>query len=101
MSERSSAAECRSHSTRRPPPPNDPPARASSIGRPDVSSFGSILSIARTAIAAQQTAIQVISQNVANAETEGYSRQRAELVARTPQRFGFGSVGTGVEVQNV
>jgi flagellar hook-associated protein 1 len=66
-----------------------------------VSSFGSILSIARTAIAAQQTAIQVISQNVANAETEGYSRQRAELVAATPQRFGFGSVGTGVEVQNV
>jgi flagellar hook-associated protein 1 FlgK len=66
-----------------------------------VSSFGSILSIARTAIAAQQTAIQVISQNVANAETEGYSRQRAELVPGIPQRFGFGSLGTGVQVQNV
>jgi flagellar hook-associated protein 1 len=66
-----------------------------------VPTFGSILSIARTAIAAQQTAVQVISQNVANAETVGYSRQRAELAARTPQRFGFGSVGTGVQVQNV
>jgi flagellar hook-associated protein 1 FlgK len=66
-----------------------------------VSSFGSILSIARTAIAAHQTAVQVVSQNVANAETEGYSRQRAELVPRWPQKFGYGSVGTGVEVQNV
>jgi flagellar hook-associated protein 1 FlgK len=66
-----------------------------------VPGFGSILSIARTAIAAQQTAVQVVSQNVANAETEGYSRQRAELAAATPQRFGFGSLGTGVQVQNV
>lgn len=63
--------------------------------------FGSILSIARTAIAAQQTAVQVVSQNIANAGTEGYSRQRAELAAATPQRFGFGSLGTGVQVQNV
>jgi flagellar hook-associated protein 1 FlgK len=66
-----------------------------------VSAFGSILSIARTAIAAQQTAVQVVSQNVANAETDGYSRQRAELVPRAPQQFGFGAVGTGVEVQGV
>jgi len=66
-----------------------------------VSAFGSILSIARTAIAAQQTAVQVVSQNVANAETEGYSRQRAELVPRAPQQFGFGAVGTGVDVQNI
>ena len=66
-----------------------------------MSTFGSILSIARTAIAAHQTAVQVVSQNVANAETEGYSRQRAELVPRWPQKFGYGSVGTGVEVQNV
>jgi flagellar hook-associated protein 1 FlgK len=66
-----------------------------------VSTFGSILSIARTAIAAQQTAVQVVSQNVANAETEGYSRQRAELATRAPQQFGFGAVGTGVDVQNI
>ena len=66
-----------------------------------MSSFGSILSIARTAIAAHQTAVQVVSQNIANAETEGYSRQRPDLVARNPQRFGYGSIGTGVEVQNV
>jgi len=66
-----------------------------------VSSFGSILSIARSAIAAHQAAMQVVSQNVANAETEGYSRQRAELVPSLPQRFPYGSLGTGVQVQNV
>jgi flagellar hook-associated protein 1 FlgK len=66
-----------------------------------MSTFGSILSIARTAILAHQTAVDVISQNVANAETEGYSRQRAELAASPPQQFGFGSVGTGVQVANV
>src|SRR5262249_26472106 len=66
-----------------------------------MSTFGSILSIARTAIAAQQTAVQVVSQNVANSEPEGYSRQRAELATATPQRFGYGSVGTGVKVANV
>jgi flagellar hook-associated protein 1 FlgK len=66
-----------------------------------VSTFGSILSIARTAIAAHQAAVTVVSQNVANAETEGYSRQRAELVPSLPQRLEFGSIGTGVQVQNV
>ncbi len=66
-----------------------------------MSTFGSILSIARTAIAAHQAAVTVVSQNIANAETEGYSRQRAELVPSLPQRLEFGSIGTGVQVQNV
>jgi flagellar hook-associated protein 1 len=66
-----------------------------------VSTFGSILSIARTAIAAHQAAVTVVSQNIANAETEGYTRQRAELVPSLPQRLEFGSIGTGVQVQNV
>jgi len=66
-----------------------------------MSTTGSILSIARSAIGAQQLALQTISQNIANAETEGYSRQRAELVARTPQRLTAGNVGTGVDVRGV
>jgi flagellar hook-associated protein 1 FlgK len=66
-----------------------------------VSSFGSILSIARTAIASHQTAMQTVSHNLANAETPGYSRQRAELTAKWPQAFGFGIVGTGATVSNV
>lgn len=66
-----------------------------------MSTFGSILSIARTAIAAHQTAMQTVSHNLANAETEGFSRQRAELTARWPQAFQYGNVGTGATVSNV
>jgi flagellar hook-associated protein 1 FlgK len=64
-------------------------------------SIASILSIARTAITAQQTATQVISQNISNATTEGYSRQRAELAASTPQMTPRGTIGTGVSVFGV
>ncbi len=66
-----------------------------------MSTTGSILSIARSAVTAQQIAMQTISQNIANAETEGYSRQRAELVTRAPQQFPYGSVGTGVDVHGI
>jgi flagellar hook-associated protein 1 FlgK len=66
-----------------------------------VSTFGSILSIARGAIAAHQAAIPTVSHNIANADTEGYSRQRAELVPGAPQKLPFYNIGTGVTVQNV
>jgi flagellar hook-associated protein 1 len=66
-----------------------------------MSTTGSILSIARSAISAQQIAMQTISHNIANAETEGYSRQRAEFVTREPQRLPWGNVGTGVDVHNI
>ncbi len=66
-----------------------------------MSTVGSVLNIARTAIAAQQAALQTISNNLANAETEGYSRQRAELVPRPAQRLAYGSLGTGTMVGNV
>jgi flagellar hook-associated protein 1 FlgK len=66
-----------------------------------MSSFGSILSIARTAISSHQTALQTVSHNLANAETEGFSRQRAEIAARWPQAFPWGNVGTGATVSNV
>src|ERR1043165_790293 len=66
-----------------------------------MSSIASILSIARSAITAQQTATQVISQNISNATTEGYSRQRAELFASVPQVTTRGTIGTGVSVFGV
>lgn len=66
-----------------------------------MSTFGSILSIARTAISVNQAAMQTVSHNIANAETEGYSRQRAELAPRPPQHLPFGSVGTGVDIANI
>ena len=66
-----------------------------------MSTTGSILSIAAKAIAAHQAAMQTVAHNLANAETDGYSRQRAELAASTPQRFPMYSIGTGVDVINI
>lgn len=67
-----------------------------------MSTFGGILSIARQAISAHQTAIQVTSHNIANAETPGYTRQRAMLQENFPQRLpGTGVIGTGVSVTDI
>ena len=64
-------------------------------------SLSSVLNMARTAMSAHQTALQVASQNISNATTEGYSRQRVELTTSLPTVFPYGSVGTGVAIQGV
>lgn len=66
-----------------------------------MSTFGGILSTARSAIAAHQTAMQVTSHNVANAETPGYTRQRAELMGSWPAVMPYGNLGTGVLVHDI
>ncbi|HET7322047.1 MAG TPA: flagellar hook-associated protein FlgK [Longimicrobiaceae bacterium] len=66
-----------------------------------MASLGSILSIARSALQAQQAAVAVASQNIANAGIEGYSRQRLEVSASTPQLAPYGAVGTGVTLEGV
>ena len=64
-------------------------------------SSGSLLSVARSALFAQQTTMATIAQNIANAQTPGYSRQEAVLQATTPVRFSYGNIGTGVAVSTV
>jgi flagellar hook-associated protein 1 FlgK len=64
-------------------------------------SIGSILSNARSALQANQAAINTTSQNIANAQTPGYSRQRVDLRASTPQMLPYGSVGTGVTIHDI
>ncbi len=64
-------------------------------------SIASILNMARTAMSAQQLGIQISSQNISNAETDGYSRQRVDLATALPTLFPYGSVGTGVTVQGI
>jgi flagellar hook-associated protein 1 FlgK len=51
------------------------------------------LNLARRSMVAQQTALNTIGHNLANAATAGYTRQRTELVPATP--------GGGVDVQEV
>jgi len=64
-------------------------------------SIGGILNAARTALIAQQAAMQVTGQNIANASVEGYSRQTLQLIPSTDERTAGGSFGTGVTMRNV
>jgi flagellar hook-associated protein 1 FlgK len=59
-------------------------------------SLSSLLSIARSALLAQQRAMSVTAHNVANANTLGYSRQRLDLTAAQPESTPMGLVGRGV-----
>ena len=59
-------------------------------------SLTSILSIARSALAMQQKSVDVAANNIANASTEGYRRQRLELTEADPLRTPEGTLGRGV-----
>jgi flagellar hook-associated protein 1 FlgK len=56
-----------------------------------------LLRIGLSALLAQQRALSVTANNIANANTPGYSRQRVEFSERAMERFGSGYVGTGVD----
>jgi flagellar hook-associated protein 1 FlgK len=60
-----------------------------------------ILNIGLSALLGQQRALTTTSNNIANASTPGYSRQRVELSERASERIGPGFVGTGVDVAAV
>jgi flagellar hook-associated protein 1 FlgK len=57
-----------------------------------------ILNIGLSALLAQQRALTTNSNNIANANTPGYSRQRVELATRPSERFGPNFIGTGVTI---
>lgn len=61
------------------------------------------LNIANTGINAYQASINTTANNIANVETEGYSRQTTNLVASSALRVysSYGSVSTGVTVESV
>jgi flagellar hook-associated protein 1 FlgK len=59
------------------------------------------LATSLTGLMAAQRALETASHNVANVNTEGYSRQRAEQSARRPELTGNGYVGQGVNVNTV
>ena len=60
-----------------------------------------LLDIARRALSAQQLGMTVTGHNIANVNTPGYSRQRVVLEANRPMQYGFGYLGTGVEMQGI
>lgn len=60
-----------------------------------------LLSIGSSALLAYRRALDVTSNNIANVNTAGYSRQRAELSARGSVGAGYGYIGSGVDVSTV
>ena len=55
-----------------------------------------LLGIASTAVSAYQRALSTVSNNIANANTVGYSEQTSDLEANAPQRLATTYMGTGV-----
>ena len=61
----------------------------------------SALNIATRALTTNQAALQVIGHNIANANTEGYTRQRVELQSVPGQQLGSAYFGKGVQIETV
>jgi len=59
------------------------------------------LNIAASSLRTQQKAIDVVSHNIANANTAGYSKQASNISALTPERIGNLSFGRGVDLTSV
>ena len=59
--------------------------------------------IARSGLFAAQKALNTVSHNIANANTEGFTRQRLEMHSSNPDAFPGkpGVIGTGVDTEHV
>jgi flagellar hook-associated protein 1 FlgK len=62
---------------------------------------GGILGIATSGLLAFQRSLETTSHNIANVNTEGYSRQRIELSTKPAVFEGSGYLGQGVKVSNI
>lgn len=59
------------------------------------------LGIATNSLMADQGALEVSANNIANANTPGYTRERADLVSSPPVQIGSLLYGQGVTLQNI
>lgn len=57
-----------------------------------------LMDVAKRGMAISQTALQTTSHNIANKATEGFSRQRVDVVTSTPIGEGRFRIGTGSDV---
>ncbi|MEN8166068.1 MAG: flagellar hook-associated protein FlgK [Pseudomonadota bacterium] len=60
-----------------------------------------ILSIGVSALLANRQAMDTTGHNIANVNTEGYSRQRVDFATRLPALTGSHFIGSGVEVAQI
>jgi flagellar hook-associated protein 1 FlgK len=61
----------------------------------------SALDIARSGLYVSQAQIDATAHNIANVNTPGFSRQRAEISARMPVTYPFGDLGRGVQIDGI
>jgi len=66
-----------------------------------VGTLSSALNIAVQAMLADETALDTTSNNIANANTPGYSRQTVNFVEAPPVEYGGQLYGTGVQVSSI
>ena len=63
--------------------------------------MSNIFDVGASALNSLQRAISTTGNNIANVNTDGYSRQDVEFASRTPNRIGGVTLGTGVEVSSI
>ena len=63
--------------------------------------MSNIFDVGSSALNSLQRAISTTGNNIANANTDGYSRQEVEFASRTPNRIGGVTLGTGVKVSSI
>lgn len=66
-----------------------------------MSGLGSIFNIASSALSVHKYGIEVTSNNIANVNTPGYTRQTATLQASSPEKSNNLILGRGVEIDSV
>jgi flagellar hook-associated protein 1 FlgK len=62
-----------------------------------MSKIWSMIDVGKRSLMNSQTGLQTVSHNIANKETEGYSRQRVEMKTNDPIGFGKTRIGTGAK----
>ncbi len=62
--------------------------------------FGALQMSLRT-LSNMQTGIQIVNENVANVNTEGYSRKRVLFTSSEVEIRTFGTLGTGAEIERI
>ncbi|WCE03745.1 flagellar hook-associated protein FlgK [Pseudoxanthomonas sp. JBR18] len=61
----------------------------------------SVMSTGTSALLAFQRALATVSHNVANINTEGYSRQKVSFATQTPTLFGSQYIGNGTQITDI
>src|SRR5687767_13430556 len=64
-------------------------------------SLFSSLQVANNSLLASQLGLQVVGNNIANANTPGYLRQQINLQPASPQKYGDLTLGLGVQVASI